>query len=314
MMMSGLERVSFRKNTITREELKPPEAVSPSPLAGARSAIEPGPPGHARPQSGESPRTGLLIINADDWGRNRETTDRILDCVARRTVSSVSAMVFMEDSERAGEIARERGVDAGLHINFTTPFSARNAPSRLKERHQGIAAYLLRRRLNQVMFHPGLAGSFEYVVAAQVEEYCRLYGAQPERLDGHHHMHLCANVLLARLLPPGTIVRRNFSFQPGEKGAVNRLYRKVVDDRLARRHRLTDYFFSLPPLEPQSRLERIAALARQFAVEVETHPVNADEYRFLTGGEVGRWAGDSPIAPRFDIPQCAAGSAQSQDR
>src|SRR4029077_20103780 len=64
--------------------------------------------------------TGVLIINADDWGRSQETTDRIAECVAHGAVSSVSAMVFMEDSERSAVIARERGIDAGLHLNFTT--------------------------------------------------------------------------------------------------------------------------------------------------------------------------------------------------
>ena len=35
----------------------------------------------------------------------------------------VSAMVFMEDSERAASIARADAIDAGLHLNFTTAFS-----------------------------------------------------------------------------------------------------------------------------------------------------------------------------------------------
>lgn len=253
--------------------------------------------------SGQSPQAGLLIVNADDWGRDHETTERILECLVRGAVSSTSAMVFMADSERAGAIAREREVDAGLHLNFTTQFSATACPTRLVERQQEIAAYLVRRRLNQVVFHPGLVRSFEYVVAAQIEEFHRLYGAQPERLDGHHHMHLCANVLLAGLLPPGTVVRRNFSFQPGEKSLVNRLYRKAVDHRLARRHRLVDFLFSLPPLEPQGRLERIRSLARKFVVEVETHPINEGEYRFLTGSEVARWIEDVLIAPRFSVPR-----------
>ena len=117
--------------------------------------------GHLKYPRGESHQSGLLMINADDSGRDRETTDRIFDCVVRGTVTSASAMVFMEDSERAAAIAKERGVDAGLHINFTTPFSAPNAPDRLKERHQKIAAFLVRRRLNQIIFHPGLASSFE---------------------------------------------------------------------------------------------------------------------------------------------------------
>ena len=247
---------------------------------------------------------GVLIVNADDWGRDRETTDRILDCVVRQTVSSASAMVFMEDSERAAELARERGVDTGLHLNFTAPFSALNSPARLRERHQEVSRYLSRRRLNQVIYHPGLARSFEYVVAAQVEEYYRLYGAKPDRVDGHHHMHLCANVLLAGLLPAGTIVRRNFSFQPGEKGAVNRLYRAAVDRRLAQRHRLVDFLFSIQPLEPRARLQQIVSLGREFAIELETHPVRTDEHQFLTEGGVLSLTGGFPIASGFVLLQC----------
>jgi hypothetical protein len=139
--------------------------------------------------------------------------------------------------------------------------------------------------------------SFEYVAAAQLDEYRRLYGADPVRLDGHHHMHLCANVLLRGLLPSGTLVRRNFSFQPGEKGVVNRKYRGFVDALLSRRHRLVDFLFSLAPLEPPGRLQRIFALAREHVIEVETHPVQPDEYRFLAGGEIFRWIEDVRIGP-----------------
>jgi len=228
---------------------------------------------------------GFLIVNADDWGRDRETSDRMFKCVLRGTVSSVSAMVFMTDSDRAAGVARERGIDAGLHLNLSLPFSAPECPSGLRERQRQVAAYLLKHPLARAAFHPGLVRSFEYVVKAQFDEFQRLYDTAPERIDGHHHLHLCANVLLARLLPPGTIVRRNFSFQPGEKSLMNRLYRKAVDYRLARRHRLTDYFFSLVPLDPFTRLENIVSLAHLFVVEVETHPVRSEEYSLLMGEE-----------------------------
>jgi hypothetical protein len=208
----------------------------------------------------------------------------------------------MADSERAGGLAREHGIDAGLHLNFSLPFSAPACPSGLLEHQRRVASYLLKHPLARVIFHPGLVGSFEYVVKAQLEEFARLYSAAPERMDGHHHLHLCANVLLARLLPPGTIVRRNFHFEPGEKNLVNRLYRKAVDARLARRHRLVDFLFPLAPLEPRGRLERLRLLARKFVVEVETHPVNADELLFLTDGEAERWAGDVAIASQFSVP------------
>jgi predicted glycoside hydrolase/deacetylase ChbG (UPF0249 family) len=224
---------------------------------------------------------GALIVNADDWGRDALTTRMTLDCVRRGAVSRVSAMVFMEDSERAAAIARTDGIDAGLHLNFTTPFSGATVPATLAERQAELARYLRRHRLAQAVFHPGLARSFKYVVDAQIDEFRRLYGGDPKRFDGHHHMHLCANVLAGCLLPSGTFVRRSFSFQQGEKALWNRGYRSIIDALLCKRHQLTDFFFSLAPLEPRARLDRMLALARRFVVEVETHPVDAQEYRFL---------------------------------
>jgi hypothetical protein len=243
-----------------------------------------------------SPR-GLLIVNADDWGRDARTTDSIFDCLTRKSVSAVSAMVFMEDSERAAEVAGGHTIDAGLHLNFTSPFTARLCPTGLASRQRDIAAYLLRHRLAQVVFNPTLVTSFEYVVSWQLDEFHRIYGVSPARLDGHHHMHLCANVLLCGLLPLGTLARRNFSFRPGEKGVINRTYRSFVDRVLARRHRLVDRFFSLAPLDDPAQIRQIFFLARQHVVEVETHPVQLAEYCFLTGGEFFRQIGDVRLGP-----------------
>jgi predicted glycoside hydrolase/deacetylase ChbG (UPF0249 family) len=246
--------------------------------------------------------SGLLIVNADDWGSDSSTTDRTLECVERGAVSSVSAMVFMEDSERAAAIARDRSIDAGLHLNLTTPFTGPLVPAPLAQ-HQGeISRYLRRNRYAQVVFHPWLVHAFRYSIAAQLAQFSELYGREPDRIDGHHHMHLCANVVLGRLLPAGTVVRRNFSFEPGEKHFANRLYRKTQDWALARRHRMVDFFFSLPPLEPPDRLRRIFSMANQYVVEVETHPANTKEYLFLAGGEIFNWLEDVSIASEYKTP------------
>jgi YdjC-like protein len=246
--------------------------------------------------------TGVLIVNADDWGWDRERTDRIHACVSRGAVSSVSAMVFEKDSERAAVIARELKIDAGLHLNLTTPFSAVGTPTRLAEHHRRLSRYLRSYRFAQVVFHPGLVHSFDYVVKAQVEEFCRLYGAPPNRVDGHHHMHLCANVLWGGLMPAGASVRRNFSFQPGEKSLLNRSYRHLSDRLLARRHRITDFYFSLAPLDSPGHLRRIFQLARHYEVEVGTHPVNAEEFRFLAGGGIFAYTENLKISPCLPAP------------
>lgn len=246
-------------------------------------------------------RPGRLIINADDWGRDRNTTDRTLACFECGALSSVSAMVFMEDSERAASIARERKIDSGLHLNLTLAFSQAGTSRNLLEHQQRASRYLRRHRLGYVVFHPGLKKSFQYLVDAQLEEFERLYGKKPGRIDGHHHAHLCANVVFGRLLPEGTILRRNFSFERGEKSFLNRLYRKTIDRTISHRHRLADFFYSLPPLEPRERLQKIFRLAGQSIVEVETHPVCEEEYRFLAEGEIFRWTDNVTIAHSYVV-------------
>ncbi len=252
-------------------------------------------------------RRGALIINADDWGRDRETTDRTAECLAMGAISSVSAMVFMEDSQRAAALARKQGVDAGLHLNLTAQYSGSGISSRLAGYQARVAHYLRQNPLAQVIFHPGLARAFEYIVAVQIDEYRKLYDQEPRRIDGHHHMHLCANVVFAKLLPAGTLVRRNFSFAPGEKSWINRFYRNLLDKHLSKRHRLVDFLLPLAPVDQTARLQRIVALAQHSVVELETHPVNAEEYRLLMSGDILSERAGAPLAHAFtaylDSPQ-----------
>ena len=163
------------------------------------------------------PSQGSLVINADDWGQDEYTTKRIFSCVRAGTVTSVSAMVFMEGSVSGAETARAANVDAGLHINLTTPFTAPRCPTALRDRQSRIAECLRAHRWARTVFHPLLTAAFDYVVKAQLEEFQRLYGSAPVRLDGHHHMHLCTNVLLQRLLPEGTRSAEIFRLAPAKK-------------------------------------------------------------------------------------------------
>jgi len=196
-------------------------------------------------------------------------------------------MVFMEDSERAAGLAQQHGVDAGLHLNLTTPFTSRKCPDRMRSQQEKVARFLRFHRLAQVLYHPGLVTPFDYLVRTQFDEFERIYGFQPRRVDGHHHMHLSANVLRQKLIPEGIIVRPNFSFARGENGWLNRLYRRRQDRALARRYRIADFFFALRPMDT-ARIADILGLANHFDVEIVTHPVNREEYEFLMGRGLAR--------------------------
>jgi predicted glycoside hydrolase/deacetylase ChbG (UPF0249 family) len=227
----------------------------------------------------------MLIINADDWGRSRAETDAALECYRNGRITSVSAMVFMKDSERAAELAKENDLDAGLHLNFAEKFTGSRVPTTLREYHDRIVRFLMRNRYSQLLYNPFLRKEFSYSCEAQAEEFARLFGKAPSHIDGHHHMHLCANLLLSKLIPVGMKMRRNFSFWPGEKSLLNRTYRGLVDRWLARRYRLSDYFFDLTQCIEKTKLDRVAALAKSSNVELMTHPILEPEAKYLMSDE-----------------------------
>jgi len=229
----------------------------------------------------------MLIINADDWGRSVVETDAARRCYGAGRITSVSAMVFMEDSERAAELAKENELDVGLHLNFTDRFTANHYPVTLGNYHRKIVGFLTANKYTQLLYNPFLRKEFAFSYQAQAEEFARLFEKPPSHIDGHHHMHLCANLVLSDVIPAGTKMRRNFSFWPGEKSIVNRTYRSLVDRWLVRKYQLPDYFFDLTHCIQERKLDRVATLAKSGNVELMTHPVVHSETEYLMTDEFG---------------------------
>jgi predicted glycoside hydrolase/deacetylase ChbG (UPF0249 family) len=236
-----------------------------------------------------------LIINADDFGRSAAETDAAYRCYVGGRVTSLSAMVFMGDSHRAAALAEEHQLDVGLHLNFTEPFAAKDCPSKLNQHHQKVARYLNLNKYTQLLYNPFLVNDFGYSYASQLEEFTRLFRKAPSHLDGHHHMHLCANLLFSDLIPAGTKLRRHFSFWPGEKSTLNRTYRSLIDRWLTRKYQLPDYFFDLTHCIQGKKLDRVATLAKSGNVELMTHPVVHSEAEYLMTDEFGE------LLQRLDI-------------
>ena len=235
----------------------------------------------------------MLIVNADDLGRLKVATDTTLACHAAKRITATSAMVFMEDSERAAELALASGIDVGLHINLSERFTGGSVPAQLREYHDRVCRFLTKSKYALLFYNPFLVKKFRFVFDAQLAEFIRLYGRPPAHFDGHQHMHLATNMLVQNIIPAGQRVRRNFSFRPGQKSLINRAYRGVADRRLARRHRLTDYFFALSSNLERSKLQAIVELSRTASVELMTHAWNQAEFNWLMSDDYVDVMGDA---------------------
>lgn len=225
----------------------------------------------------------MLIINADDLGRDRIATDACLECHRLGAVTSASLMVFMADSARAAALARAAGLETGLHLNFTQPFDGPDAPAEAARSQVRIVRYLRLGKWPQVVYNPLLRSAFAGSFHAQVAEFRRLMGAEPAHFNGHNHMHLSMNMIVASLIPAGSRVRRTFTFRRGEKDALNRFYRARLDAWLLRRHISTEAFYSLDPVSDAGRRERIIGSAVRTDVELMAHPWMEDQFELLRG-------------------------------
>jgi len=233
----------------------------------------------------------VLIITADDYGENHKATEAILHCFKDKRITSASAMVFMEDSERAASLALETGLEVGLHLNFTQPFDRDGLGLKLHAHQTRVISYLSKHKFFQILFNPFLSDSFNIVCKAQQEEFLRLYGRMPVFYNGHHHMHLCANVLAAGLIPRGAKVRGTFTFERGEKNPFNLFYRRLLDVHISKKFVSTDSFFSVAPVQNHDRVRQIITRAGSETVELEVHPENPEETEFLLSDEFGELVG-----------------------
>ncbi len=227
---------------------------------------------------------GLLIVNGDDWGHDAHTTDAIHECFLAGRVTSVTAMVYMADSNRAAGIARGGGEPVGLHVNLTEAFTDPGCPSAVIERQRRIVRYFSGPWWRMWGFSPTLFTEIERCIADQLERFRRLYGRQPTHIDGHQHVHQALGVMFARSLESGMRMRPSFTFMPGEKSLPNRLTRKLLNRLMRIRFGTPHFFFSIRDMHPAlggAGLEAKLDLATRESVEIMTHPAEEDERAVL---------------------------------
>jgi predicted glycoside hydrolase/deacetylase ChbG (UPF0249 family) len=222
---------------------------------------------------------GLLIVNADDFGGNRLATDRIAECFAAGAITSTTAMVYMSDSSRAAEIARERQLPVGLHLNVTQELEDPDTPIPVRERQSRLVRYFAGRRVRRFTFNPAINALARRCIADQLECFRGLFGREPIHIDGHNHGHLSPSVLLA--LPSGVHVRTG---QAGPEANCAGLAHKARQALIAHRQGTTDYFLPIDRLGAspgEQAIEEMLAIADSASLEVMVHPDRDNDFTTL---------------------------------
>ncbi len=246
----------------------------------------------------------ILIINADDFGWNREATDHTLEAFAARRITSATAMVHMEDSARAAELALEAKLPVGIHLNLTDPFTDPSASEAQKARQLQLCRMFSRSfRLRSWTFDPRIRPQVEGAISDQLERFELLYGQPPSHVDGHNHVHLWPNVALAAPLKSIAKMRDSLWAWPSVRGplAVAQALRRAL---VSRRFLRTRYFLHIIELQRElelgERTERLE-LARHTSLEVMAHPGYPHEHTVVMSADWGRLIEGLPIGSYKDL-------------
>lgn len=240
-----------------------------------------------------------LMINADDWGASLATTDAIARGFDSGALTAASAMVHMADSARAAELARERGLPVGLHLNLSQTFDSPDVPEDVRLRQARVTRRFRHMRLRRWLYDPSARGLVDRAIADQLGEFERLYGHPPRKLDGHLHVHLCPDVLLSRALPHDVWLRPVSTSAVGKAVPVLGALRHARERWLRNRFAMSDYFFSIESIHPVlggSGLGGAFDLAADANVEVMTHPSRPRELELLLSADWRRALSDRPLA------------------
>lgn len=224
--------------------------------------------------------SGLLIVNADDFGGNALASSRIAECFAMGRITSTSAMVWMKDSGRAAKLAAAERLPVGLHLNLTQELDAPAIPRSVRERHAEAVRRLAHGRRARMTFDARSRSLVKRCVADQLECFRELYCHEPTHLDGHNHVHLSPTVLTC--LPVGLPIRTAVS--PRAHGSIPDLMRVLRRAVIARRHPCCELFWPLDPIAQSPSTQALAdliELAGHHTGELMVHPDRELNWRFL---------------------------------
>jgi predicted glycoside hydrolase/deacetylase ChbG (UPF0249 family) len=232
-----------------------------------------------------SSRHGLVIVNADDWGYDEATTKAISDCYEAGGLTSATAMTFMEGSDYAAAQARSHPrLGIGLHLNLVEEYSDPKVAPAVRDRQRRLIEYSRRLRLRRWVYDPSSRHEVNRVIADQFQRFVDLYGRMPTHLDGHHHCHLAANVLLSPAVPSGMKIRNALEDKHTPNPVTDTL-RWARGRLIARRFRTTDRFLSVevfwPGLRGTPPTDGFEELGSAPTLEIMVHPAFPHEYEPL---------------------------------
>jgi chitin disaccharide deacetylase len=191
-----------------------------------------------------------LIINADDYGADSNTTRAIVEAFSRELCSSTTILATGSAYEEAIELAKDNGFydKIGIHLNLTEGRPLTEPIRRLRnfcDENGMFGAILTERTIKPFGFTREERNAMALEINTQIEK-CNRSGLSITHADSHHHVHTRWGVwqIMEPVLKTNKIYKVRISRNCGEGiSIIKYIYKILYNNKLNFSNFITTNYF-----------------------------------------------------------------------
>ena len=239
-----------------------------------------------------------IILHADDFGFNAETTKATIECFERGALTSATIMVNCEASEMAIEYAKKHPEFSwGVHLTYVDELLPVSKDCKSLQNENGTFVDSNSIRKKALLFRLNQKDIIKETIA-QIEVLTKA-GIKVSHLDSHGHIHKFPSFLIAvnkatklcgiqRVRGVQNLFVKNIN--RGIVGVLNKLFKAYISYF----HKTTDYFYmaanSFDTNWADNIIHQIEGLDDDKTLEVGVHPGSVEKWRVNEFNDINEFA------------------------
>lgn len=217
------------------------------------------------------------VINADDFGMDKETSDAITKAFLEHKINRTTTMVNMDYFENAYEESIKGGFSTlvGLHLNLTQGIPLTDKIKKIRlfcDQHGCFNGMCMQTIFSRIVpFSKDVNNAVYEEIEAQFKKYLEFYGtgAGGHHLDSHHHVHKNMNILPICIALAKKYGFNSMRYAKTAGSKVNCGYNKIVN-YMIRKNLETSYYMLFDSVHDYATRRKENSILDFF--EVECHP------------------------------------------
>ena len=221
----------------------------------------------------------MLIINADDFGKDALTNRAIISAFERGLCSSATIMANASSFEEACQLAHERKLAGriGVHLTLDSYYplteKIKDYPKLCDKDGRLCLGRLSTFGRSFLMLGSSEKAGFAEEIRAQIRK-CRAGGIALTHIDSHHHIHtawVVSSIVISVAKEEGIrFIRLARNLGP-DSSPFKAMYKHIFNRRLKMLHLAgTDYFGSIDDILYEKKRRDISGILR--SCEIMVHP------------------------------------------